>query len=229
MSDNNSTVLTPEVKQVASLLQNGDPRRRFGLYVRSKMLSMMPNRNNQQSNFTKLANEELGPAYDLGIEAGLAGGMYAGRYLGDQLVRKARLFTPRSAFIGTAVPTAIVGFGGALAAGALVSALESRGKLPAALSTPQNDIHRGGGVVGGRAGALAGLARGLYVAGTSRGSLPFKAMGVLGAVGTGHVLGKAIGQIGGYYVSQANEQDKADDQSQDIETGEQYTGQQSNS
>ena len=225
MSDNNSTtILTPEVKQVSQLLQNGDPRRRFGLYVRAKMFSMFNrNINGQTNNMTKLA-EELGPAYDLALEAGLIGGMKLGGIAGNALVRKARLFTPRAATFGTLVPTIAGGFAGSLAAGAAVAALDSRGLIPGALQAPNDDIHRGGAVVGSRVGMLAGLARGLATMGSTGGNLA-RAGYVLNSVGMGSVLGRAAGSIGGYYVSKAVNESKADDQSEDVDANNQYTGQ----
>lgn len=224
MSDNNTTtILTPEVKQVSQLLQNGDPRRRFGLYVRAKMFSMFNRNNGQTSNMTKLA-EELGPAYDLALEAGLIGGMKLGGMAGNALVRKARLFTPRAAMLGTLIPTIAGGFTGSLAAGAAVSSLDSRGLIPGALQAPSDDIHRGGAAIGSRVGMLAGLARGLATMGSTSGKLARTGY-VLNSVGMGSILGRAAGSVGGYYVSKAVNEGQTDDQSEDVDANNQYTGQ----
>lgn len=228
-NSNSTTVLTPEVKQVAQYLQHGDPRRRFGLYVRSKMLSVF-NRNgsnSQTSNMTKLAEDN--PLQDAIVQAGVFGGLKLGARAGNALVHKARLFTPVSSTAGTLGPMLVGGMLGGLATGGTMAYLDYKDKLPGVLQAPRDEIHRGGVKIGGNVGILAGLARGLYAA---------KAMPAAGKVGqlarlskvlnsavTGNLIGRAVGSIGGYYVSKANGEGQTDDQSEDVGNDNPYSGQ----
>lgn len=228
-STNNSTVLTPEVKQVAQYLQHGDPRRRFGLYVRSKMMSVLgrSNPNSQTGNITKLAEDN--PLQDAIVQAGVFGGLKLGARAGNALVHKARLFTPVSSTIGTFGPMLVGGMLGGLATGGTMAYLDYKGKLPGVLQAPRDDTHRGGIEMGGNVGILAGLARGLYAA---------KAVPAAGKIGqlarlstvlnsavTGNLIGRAVGSIGGYYVSKADGEGQTDDQSEDVGSDNPYSGQ----
>lgn len=228
-SNNSTTVLTPEVKQVAQYLQHGDPRRRFSLYVRSKMMSVLGRNNstNSTSNMTKLAEDN--PLQDAIVQAGVFGGLKLGARAGNALVHKARLFTPVSSTVGTFGPMLVGGMLGGLATGGTMAYLDYKDKLPGVLQAPRDETHRGGIAMGGNVGILAGLARGLYAA---------KAMPAAGKVGqlarlstvlngavTGNLIGRAVGSIGGYYVSKANGEGQTDDQSEDVGVDNPYSGQ----
>lgn len=228
-SNNSTTVLTPEVKQVAQYLQHGDPRRRFGLYVRSKMLSAFGRNgsNSQTSNMTKLAEDN--PLQDAIVQAGVFGGLKLGTRAGSELVRRARLFTPVSSTVGQFGPMLVGGMLGGLATGGTMAYLDYKGKLPGVLQAPRDEAHRGGIEMGGNVGILAGLARGMYAA---------KGMPAAGKVGqlarlstvlnsavTGNLIGRALGSIGGYYVSKADGEGQTDDQSEDVGSDNPYSGQ----
>lgn len=228
-STNNSTVLTPEVKQVAQYLQHGDPRRRFGLYVRSKMMSVF-NRNgsnSQTGNFTKLAEDN--PLQDAIVQAGVLGGLKLGARAGNALVHKARLFTPMSSTIGTFGPMLVGGMLGGLATGGTMAYLDYKNKLPGVLQAPRDETHRSGIEMGGNVGILAGLARGLYAAkampAAGKVSQLARLSTVLNSAATGNLIGKAVGSIGGYYVSKTTGEGQTDDQSEDVDSDNPYSGQ----
>lgn len=232
MSEQPGIVLTPEVKQVAQLLQNGNPKRRVGLYVRAKILQAFGRGDN--NGMAKIA-EDKGALTDV-LTSGAA---LAALPLGTRLSRNVLASLGKGPFVArhpyltaimtgvsAATPSILAAGVGSVAAGELLD----RKWVPESVGRPIYSEQIDGGRLGERVGLLAAAAKGLGAGMGMRGVPPMaRVLAGLGGFGRASMYttlaGKAVGQVGGYYVGKTNAENQAANQSEAVDTTNPYTGQ----